>query len=148
MSAGFGEEVDSALSLIEDAKLSYPLGPLLESFILEALNPRLPARYILERCRLDDDHHVNLLEIVSNWKYIVGSSEFPSCGLSRFLILIHFSVYEHSSAPPPPNPVDQAAIRRRDGSRCCITGKLGHLWDPLIVVPILELPTGWSENEV
>lgn len=77
MSAGFGEEVDSALSLIADAKLPHPSGPLLQHFILEALNPRLPARYILGSCRPDENQHAILLEIVSSWKYIVGASVSP-----------------------------------------------------------------------
>lgn len=90
MAARFGDEVDSVLSLIADAKLPHPSGPLLQFFILEALDPRLPARYILERCRPDDNRHVDLLEIVSSWKYIIASGVFSPADLFYFLILIHF----------------------------------------------------------
>lgn len=38
--------------------------------------------------------------------------------------------------------------RRPDGSRCCITGKSGTLWDPLPVLPILAVPAGWVDNKV
>lgn len=85
MSAGFGQEVDSVLSLIADEKLTHPFGPLLQSFILEALNPRLVARYILERCHRDENRLADLLEIASDWRYIIESRTFPC--LARSLSL-------------------------------------------------------------
>lgn len=31
---------------------------------------------------------------------------------------------------------------------CCITGKPGRLCDPLVIVPILPVPTRWAYSEV
>lgn len=42
-----------------------------------------------------------------------------------------------------PDAVVQQEIIRRDGSRCCLTGRPGRLWDPLVVKPILPVPTRW-----
>lgn len=80
MSSGYGEEVDSALKLIINARLPHPLYPLLAGFILEALDPRLPARYVLGRCRADENLQEDLLGIVEDWRYIVESRMFyPYC---------------------------------------------------------------------
>lgn len=79
MSAGYGEEVDSALKLIINARLPHPLYPLLASFILEALNPRLPARYVLGRCRAGENLQKDLLGIVEDWRFIVESRMFHPC---------------------------------------------------------------------
>ena len=37
---------------------------------------------------------------------------------------------------------------KRDGNKCCITGKAGTIWDPLLVVPILPTPSGWTVKKV
>lgn len=79
------------------------------------------------------------------------SSWSPVCSIPvafRSLALTHFQVFEHSTPPPPANAETQSAIRKRDGNMCCITGKAGRLWDPLIVVPILQLPSRWLHCEV
>jgi hypothetical protein len=47
-----------------------------------------------------------------------------------------------------PDAVTQTAIAKRDGDKCCITGKAGSFWDPLVVVPILPVPSRWIEDEV
>lgn len=42
--------VNEAFSLIEDAELPHPSEPLLSSFVLDSLNPRLAADFILKTC--------------------------------------------------------------------------------------------------
>jgi hypothetical protein len=37
---------------------------------------------------------------------------------------------------------------KRDGRKCCVTGRPGRLWDPLVVAPILPIPTGWVTDKV
>ncbi|KAB5545763.1 hypothetical protein GE09DRAFT_218604 [Coniochaeta sp. 2T2.1] len=47
------------------------------------------------------------------------------------------------------DPVPKSArkpIIRRDHGECCITGLKGSLWDPLVVLPVLPVPTGWIVN--
>ncbi|CZR65735.1 uncharacterized protein PAC_15635 [Phialocephala subalpina] len=90
------DDVKKALSLIQSAKLPHPSGPLLSSFIIEALYPRLAAHYLVESI---------------------------------------------------PDAVTQAVITKRDGGKCCITGKAGRFWDPLIVVPVLPVPSLWIDDE-
>jgi hypothetical protein len=41
----------------------------------------------------------------------------------------------------------QHDIMSRDGNQCCITGKPGTFWDPLLVVPILPIPSGWAADK-
>ncbi|KAI1080729.1 hypothetical protein F5B20DRAFT_538730 [Whalleya microplaca] len=121
--------VRTALSLIDDARLSYPLGPLFHCFVLEALDPRLAADYILHSCPSGDDQHNEIFAVASHWKYLAESITQQGC------------------APPAPSAADQSAIKKRDGGLCCITGLVGRFWDPLVVVPILPVPTRWTEDE-
>lgn len=68
--------VDEALSLIQnESELPHPLGPLLKSFISEALQPRLAAAHVLQRCRHNDDQKAALIALISDWMYIVESSK-------------------------------------------------------------------------
>ncbi|KAI0007108.1 kinase-like domain-containing protein [Xylariaceae sp. FL0662B] len=122
-------EVKRAMSLIDGAKLPYPLGPLLQCFVMEALDPRLAARYILEICNSSHDKHADLLAAASHWRHIVES------------------VIRQGRTPRPPDAADQTAIKKRDGGMCCITGQAGHFWDPLVIVPILPVPTCWTQDE-
>lgn len=73
------DDVKVALSLIESAKLPHPSGPLLSSFIIEALNPRFAAQYVLQTCRPGHSQQTCLLQIVSDWSYLVESSMSPAC---------------------------------------------------------------------
>lgn len=67
--------VKQARSLIESARLPHPSGPLLDAFITEALDPRLAAQYVLQTCRRPGhEENAELLLLVSDWSYIVGSS--------------------------------------------------------------------------
>jgi hypothetical protein len=65
-----GDEVQNALSLIEDAGLPHPSGPLLASFITEALSPPLAARYVKRRSMQGQGP-----SLVANWSYIIESSK-------------------------------------------------------------------------
>lgn len=124
-------EVNEALSLIESTELSHPSGALLSSFITEALDPRSAAEFVLAKCprtQHNDDRRANLLSLVDDWTYIVES------------------ISHHGSPPPAPNPAERQAIIRRDGARCCITGSNGRLWDPLVVEPVLLVPSGWVNH--
>lgn len=66
-----GDEVQNTLSLIESAGLPYPSGPLLKSFVTEALNPVVAARFVHERLLLGEG---SLL--ARDWSYIVESCKF------------------------------------------------------------------------
>jgi hypothetical protein len=72
------DDVKEALLLIESAKLPHPSGQLLSSFVIEALNPRLAAQYVLQTCRSDHNRQADLLLIVSDWSYLVESSTSPT----------------------------------------------------------------------
>ncbi|KAK3942859.1 kinase-like domain-containing protein [Diplogelasinospora grovesii] len=114
------EEIIRALSRIESSELPYPSDELLKAFVTEAVQPALAARYVIDRLSTSDAQ-----SLVSDWVYIVES------------------VTERGCTPPPPPPQVQNEITRRDGGKCCITGKAGTPKDPLVVVPILPVPTGW-----
>ncbi|ROW01994.1 hypothetical protein VMCG_05522 [Cytospora schulzeri] len=125
-------EVNEALSIIESTELSHPSGALLSSFITEALDPASAAEFVLARCPAgynDDDKRAHLLSLVDDWTYIV------EC------------ISQHGSPPPAPDPTERQAIIRRDGARCCITGSPGRLWDPLVIEPILPVPSGWINQD-
>lgn len=67
-------DVREALSLAENANLAHPASALLSCFILDALNPQLAAKHVLEGCRRSQDLEAVLLSLVSDWSYIVESS--------------------------------------------------------------------------
>ncbi|KAI4865650.1 hypothetical protein F4820DRAFT_447857 [Hypoxylon rubiginosum] len=113
------DEVKNALSLIESTNLPHPLGSLLESFVDEALNPVLAARYVKRRLLLGEAS-----SLVADWCYIIES-------------------IKNGHPTPRPSAIQQHDITRRDGGKCCVTGKTGTLRDPLIVAPILLVPSGW-----
>ncbi|KUJ15474.1 kinase-like protein [Mollisia scopiformis] len=123
------KDVKEALSLIEGAKLPHPSDPLLSSFIIEALDPRLAARYVLRTTQSGENQQVGLLRLVSDWTYLVES------------------ISKHGCSPPTPDAVTQANITKRDGGKCCITGKVSRVWDPLVVVPVLPVPSRWIVDE-
>jgi len=58
------------------------------------------------------------------------------------------SVTKDGCPPPRPDAATQAAISKRDGLKCCITGKFGYFWDPLVVVPVLPIPNGWIKSKL
>lgn len=71
--ASITDQVQSTLALINAAKLPHPQGPLLASFILEALNPAVAAQYVSDRFDAG-----NVSDVVADWRYIVESSESVS----------------------------------------------------------------------
>lgn len=56
-------------------------------------------------------------------------------------------VSNHGDQPPVPSVPAQEAIFRRDGGMCCITGKKGTADDPLIVAPVIPIPSMWCAAE-
>lgn len=65
------DAVRNARSLIEDLGLPYPSGPLLESFVTEALDQETAAHYVTSRLERGEGS-----ALVADWSYIVDSSEF------------------------------------------------------------------------
>ncbi|CAJ2507751.1 Uu.00g089370.m01.CDS01 [Anthostomella pinea] len=112
------------LSLIEETRLPHPLGPLLSSFVTEAMNPPLAARYISDRLLAGEG-----TSVASEWLYILES------------------VTQNGCSPPAPDTATRQAIMRRDGGKCCISGKAANFRDPLVVSPILPVPSGWVSDE-
>ncbi|KAK3332699.1 kinase-like domain-containing protein [Cercophora scortea] len=112
-------EVEAVLSQIESADMRHPSASILTSYITEALYPVQTARYVKDRLLHDDAR-----SILSDWVYIV-------------------QCMQNGHAPPPPDAAAQRSIARRDGGKCCVTGKAGTARDPLIVSPILLIPSGW-----
>ncbi|KAF4448072.1 hypothetical protein F53441_8464 [Fusarium austroafricanum] len=100
------------------------VGKLLEAFITEALQPPRVAAYILNCCLPSDYHEAVLRDIASNWIFIVEISKY-------------------GTTSPAPTSSGQADIIRRDGNKCCITGKPAGLGDALIIVPVVPAPTRW-----
>lgn len=146
-------EVNDALSLVHSSDLPHPSGALLSSFINEALNTRAAADYVLKACHAGHGPNTRseLLSLVHDWTYIVQSSE--SSGTHSKMeetattVLTCVLVSHRGSPPPAPNRAERQAIIRRDGARCCITGRPSRFWDPLIVAPILPIPSGWVEHD-
>ncbi|KAI1442016.1 hypothetical protein F5Y02DRAFT_410420 [Annulohypoxylon stygium] len=118
------EEVENALSLVEETKLPHPSSSLLDLFVTQALYPVLAARYAKNRLLAGE-----ALSLVDDWSYIIES------------------MTESNYLPPQPSVADQHSITKRDNGKCCITGKAGTWRDPLIVAPILPIPCGWNTNK-
>ncbi|KAJ2969309.1 hypothetical protein NUW58_g10019 [Xylaria curta] len=118
------ERVARVLDIIDNIDLPYPSSYLLTAFVHGALDPVSAATYVSDRLSAGDPR-----SLVSDWIYILES-------LTR-----------NGSLPEPPDSHAQHAIARRDGGKCCITGKGGSVFDPLCVVPILPIPVGWVTEE-
>ncbi|KAF5646163.1 kinase [Fusarium sp. NRRL 52700] len=118
-----------AFSVIENEDLPHPLGKLLRAFIANALNPALAATHVLNHCRPGQQRKTDLYALVSDWTFIVES------------------ITKHGTTPPAPDSRTQAQILRRDGNRCCITGKPAGLGNPLLVMPVVLAPSRWLEAE-
>ncbi|KAG8428737.1 hypothetical protein J3459_002474 [Metarhizium acridum] len=124
MADGGRIHIQDALSLVGDLPLPHPASALLSSFVLEARNPEVAAEYV-QRQIADGQAHL----LVSDWISIVNS------------------ITDEGLSPPQPNVDTIKAITRRDGYKCCVSGKSGGFWDPLIVVPILPIPYKWASAD-
>ncbi|WKT50819.1 hypothetical protein QSH57_015789 [Fusarium oxysporum f. sp. vasinfectum] len=124
------ETVDKALSLIrDDPCLPHPLGKLLSSFITQAVDPPLVVAHVLSYCHSDQHREAELRALVSEWTFIIES------------------ITKYGTTPPAPDSRAQTQILKRDGNRCCITGKPASLSDPLVVMPVVLAPSRWLEAE-
>lgn len=158
------DSVGEAVDIVDSANLPHPSPWLLKNFIGQALNPRVSAGYVLSACEpCGDDNELRrskLLRLVDDWKYIVEASKQESgCTKDEShtwkgfnsrngLTTTFLSVSHHGVTPPSPDSDTKALIARRDGHKCCITGKEGTSRDPLIVAPILPIPSTWCYAEV
>jgi hypothetical protein len=71
--AAIHEDVWKALSMLENLQLPHPCGAILSSYIKEAMNPIIAARYVMNRLNADEAP-----TLMSDWIYILESSmEFP-----------------------------------------------------------------------
>ncbi|KAG4274870.1 hypothetical protein FPRO04_08878 [Fusarium proliferatum] len=117
-------DVHKALDFVDHISLEHPASALLRAYILEAVQPQAAAEYLQSRLR--SDGHAGSL--VGDWIYVIDSV------LS-------------GTQPRAPSHDEIDAITKRDGGICCVTGKQGSLWDPVIVAPILPVPSAWLEGE-
>ncbi|KAI0099539.1 hypothetical protein F4814DRAFT_456319 [Daldinia grandis] len=85
---------------------------------------KLPHPYVKKRLELGEAS-----SLVDGWLYIVES------------------ITKNGHSPPRLSPAENHAIRRRDGGKCCVAGKVGSLHDPLVIVPILPVPSGWVTDK-
>ncbi|KAI5456808.1 hypothetical protein BGZ63DRAFT_366308 [Mariannaea sp. PMI_226] len=116
--------VHKALDEVDRVHLAHPASALLRAYILEAVQPQAAADYVQRR--LSVDGHADSL--VADWVYVIDS-------------------VISGTQPPAPSAGEINAITKRDGHKCCVTGKQGSLWDPVIVAPILPVPSGWLKGE-
>lgn len=70
-----------ALSVIQSEYLPHPLGKFLHSFIANALNPASAATHVLSHCRPGQQRKADLLALISDWTFIVESSEFAQISM-------------------------------------------------------------------
>ncbi|KAK0707180.1 kinase-like domain-containing protein [Apiosordaria backusii] len=116
------DPINHASDLIEKAGLNHPYDELLHEFIYRAVDQYEAAHYAIQRIAAGEAQ-----QMADDWVHVVKS--VTTAGL----------------LPPPPSDSQQRDVKLRDGGRCCITGKTGSLWDPLVVAPILPIPSGWID---
>ncbi|KAI1121435.1 hypothetical protein F5Y10DRAFT_272103 [Nemania abortiva] len=116
--------VAHALSIVDSIELPYPASYLLAAFIHGSFDPVSAACYVSDRLSVGSAQ-----SLVSDWVYIL------EC------------ITRNGSPPEPPDAAARRAIARRDGARCCVTGKKGTIFDPLCILPILPIPRGWITEE-
>ncbi|KAG5745258.1 hypothetical protein H9Q72_012964 [Fusarium xylarioides] len=129
MDSSADPKCQEAFSIIENENLPHPLGKLLSAFIANALSPALAASQVLRHCRLGQQRKADLHALVSDWMFIVES------------------ITQYGTTPPAPDSRTKAQILKRDGNRCCITGKSAGFSDPLVVMPVILAPSRWLEAE-
>ncbi|KAG5933671.1 hypothetical protein E4U53_000917 [Claviceps sorghi] len=125
------KEIERVTRLIRGANLTYPDWELLESFLLRSKDALQTARYILQRCPvLGDGTGLDLSALLADWKRLIA-----------------FFMPDRPAHPPADKAVI-AAIFKRDGGKCCITGFTNSFWDPLVVVPLLPVGTFHVDKEL
>ncbi|RBR05991.1 hypothetical protein FVER53590_29302 [Fusarium verticillioides] len=117
-------EIDHMLDMIDQVHLQHPASALLRAFILEAVQPQKASEYVQSRLKTDG----NLGLLLVDWIYVVHS-------------------VTSGKQPRCPSADEINAIAKRDGGICCVTGKKGSFWDPIIVAPILPVPSAWLKGE-
>ncbi|KAF5694108.1 kinase-like domain-containing protein [Fusarium denticulatum] len=117
-------DIDKKLDMIDQVHLKYPASALLRAYILLAVQPQKAAEYL--RSRLKTDGHFGLVAV--DWIYVIDS-------------------VISGKQPRAPLADEINETTKRDGGICCITGKKGSLWDPVIVAPILPVPSAWLKGE-
>ncbi|KAI0161773.1 hypothetical protein GGR52DRAFT_561098 [Hypoxylon sp. FL1284] len=122
--AAVDSEVDDVLSTIENTGLPHPLIPFLQSYVSDAVHPVLAARYVKPRLELGEAS-----SLAADWTYIIES------------------IAENGRAPPEPDAAERHDIFRRDAGRCSLTGKNGTPRDPLVIVPVLPVSSGWVTDK-
>ncbi|KAK2669227.1 Protein kinase-like domain superfamily [Fusarium oxysporum f. sp. vasinfectum] len=137
--------VHKALDLIDRVPLEHPASALLRAYILEAVQAQTAADYV--QSRLATDGHAGLL--VADWIYVIDSGWLSPLNFSQRTSLTqpHALAVISGTQPRAPSSDEINAITKRDGGICCVTGKQGSLWDPVIVAPILPVPAAWLKGE-
>lgn len=133
--------VGRALEAIKIARLQHPDDMLLECFLQDAPEPQEAAYYLLQQSYIEGNRY-DFTPFLSDWKELIGSCEYrtiksiiTSCILIYYMILVVFE-------DPPRELADSniiADVNMRDGGKCCITGRDGSFFDPLVVAPILPM---------
>ncbi|KAK7212611.1 hypothetical protein V2G26_019789 [Clonostachys chloroleuca] len=112
--------VGRALEAIKIARLQHPDDMLLECFLQDAPEPQEAAYYLLQQSYIEGNRY-DFTPFLSDWKELIGSFVFED---------------------PPRELADSniiADVNMRDGGKCCITGRDGSFFDPLVVAPILPM---------
>ncbi|KAF4953600.1 hypothetical protein FGADI_5936 [Fusarium gaditjirri] len=117
-------DVHTVLDVVDRIALEHPASALLRAYILEAVQPQAAADYVQSRLRTDE--HASIL--VADWIYVIDS-------------------VVSGTHPRAPSADEINAITKRDGGICCVTGRQGSLWDPVIVAPIVPVPSAWLKRE-
>uniref|UniRef100_A0A8H7NMD5 Aminoglycoside phosphotransferase domain-containing protein n=1 Tax=Bionectria ochroleuca TaxID=29856 RepID=A0A8H7NMD5_BIOOC len=116
------KNVGRALEAIKTARLQHPDDMLLECFLQDAPEPQEAADYLLQQSYVEGNRY-DFTPFLSDWKELIGSFVFED---------------------PPRELHDSniiADVNRRDGGKCCITGRDGSFFDPLVVAPVLPMKT-------
>jgi hypothetical protein len=76
-------DYETALAAIRQASLKHPDGPLLESFVDDAVDRDRAAAFLLERLRCDNDTDTdtsksNIVAFVSDWKRTITMCSIPN----------------------------------------------------------------------
>ncbi|KAI1165420.1 hypothetical protein F5B18DRAFT_660401 [Nemania serpens] len=101
--------------------------------------------------------------VIEEAKLLINNSDLPHPSPPLLMCFIHNAINpkltasyivdacraisNHGQEPPGLDASLCAAITRRDDNRDCITGKRGTLRDPLVVRPILPVPSQWLTDD-